>query len=878
MASNKQSYITFGNDGKVLSKRSGNQSALQTSGDKTAGQAADQASQSGDSASEPHHEADVAYRPSRAAAEASRPKNTAPNAVDSAGMTDYITSQESKEVYEASANNEEVVEEEEEFKPVLLVVARGRLARKMLEVSGESGFSTCAVYTQDHARDSYLKSAHQAVCLGETYSPQLFCNSYAVLKAAEECDASAILLCEESLPLAEIDSFLARAAARDILVFKVLAQDASALGWVQCTTEKPPITEDHWRECPHCGLTFDANNMAAVHYSCPSCGGYLRMNSQERIADLLDAGSFHEWDRVVAETDPLDFPGYSEKLEKTREATGLEEAVRTGEGRIAGLEAAFGFMESTFFMGSMGSVVGEKLSRLFDRATERHLPVVIFTASGGARMQEGLISLMQMAKVSCAVERHSKAGLLYISVITDPTTGGVTASFATEADIILAEPGALIGFAGQRVIRDTIRQELPEGFQTAEFALAHGLIDAIVTRDNLRETLANLLALHLASANSSPTSRSSRLLINYSSVRENLERGGGTYNMITYGDLDMPVVSTIEPGWTSQQFQKVKSGISGLFNRSDGVSHKRLQEAVESGSFDAEGGASLHGEVGLGGSQDATAKKGAAPASTPGQNPAWDSVMLARNTHRPTALSYIRGFVDGFVELHGDRSFGDDAAIVGGIGWIDGRPVTVIATEKGADLNERIRRNFGCPQPEGYRKSLRLMRQAEKFHRPVVCIVDTQGAFCGTESEERGQGNAIADNLVGLAGLRVPVVSVFVGEGGSGGALALALADRVAMQEHAVYSILSPEGFASILWKDRTRAPEAATVMKMSAADAYEMGIVDAVLSEGPAPAHENPDVAIENVHAYVSSALAELADVPADKLVEQRQERFGRF
>ena len=174
--------------------------------------------------------------------------------------------------------------------------------------------------------------------------------------------------------------------------------------------------------------------------------------------------------------------------------------------------------------------------------------------------------------------------------------------------------------------------------------------------------------------------------------------------------------------------------------------------------------------------------------------------------------------MEGFIELHGDRAFADDGAILAGIGWISGHPVTVIAQEKGVNLTDRVARNFGCPQPEGYRKSLRLMREAEKFGRPILCLVDTQGAFCGTEAEERGQGNAIADNLVAMAGLRVPVVSVLLGEGGSGGALALAVGNRVAMQEHAVYSVLSPEGFASILWKDRTRAPEAAEAMQMDAA------------------------------------------------------------
>ena len=296
---------------------------------------------------------------------------------------------------------------------------------------------------------------------------------------------------------------------------------------------------------------------------------------------------------------------------------------------------------------------------------------------------------------------------------------------------------------------------------------------------------------------------------------------------------------------------------------------KRIERAVAAGGFNAEDG-SLLGE--------AIPAEQAHGLGAEAAEEAWSHVQLARNTHRPTSLAYIGRMVDGFIEMHGDRAFGDDGAIVGGIGWIAGRPVTILAQEKGADLKERIRRNFGCPQPEGYRKSIRLMRQAEKFNRPVVCLVDTQGAFCGTEAEERGQGNAIADNLFELAGLRVPVVSVLLGEGGSGGALALALADKVAMQEHAVYSVLSPEGFASILWKDRTRAPEAAAVMRMGAADVARMGIVDDVISEGDGPAHENPEQAAAEVSAYVRTALDELAGCDPDELIRKRHQRFAKF
>lgn len=821
--------------------------------------------------------ADVAYRLSRMAEEAAAGLPVAPNALDAADMSEYttVTPGEANAASKAAAAQAEAAPSRA-AKPVALVMARSKTAKRMLQAVADAGFCTCAAYTQDRRGEGHLKVAQSAVCLGEKYSDALFCNSHAVLAAAEECGASVVLLCDEALPLAEVDSFLARAAARGIRVFRAMSSDAPALGWILCSTDKPVLDDASWRTCAHCGLSFDDASLASGHYICPTCGGYLRMSSAERIDDLLDADSFVEWNRHVPETDPLGFPGYTSKLAAQRDKTGLDEAVRTGEGRIAGLRVALGIMESQFFMGSMGSVVGEKLCRLVERATDERLPVVIFTASGGARMQEGLVSLMQMAKVSCALARHAEAALPYLSVLTDPTTGGVTASFAMQGDVILAEPRALIGFAGQRVIKDTIKQELPEGFQTAEFALEHGLIDAIVERGELRATLAHLLAIHLDTAGAGAHEPGDRaILVDFEKVRDNLEHGTDTYNTVTYGMLEpeggLPFGDVAS--WRPRRAQQLLTDLAERFEHRvpRPLSSKRLEKVLARGGFDAEGGASL--EVnGL--PADASVS---VVAADPG-NRAWQSVQLARNVHRPTALSYLDAFVDGFIELHGDRAFGDDEAVVCGVGWIGGRAVTVIAQEKGADLRERIRRNFGCPQPEGYRKSLRLMRQAEKFGRPVVCLVDTQGAFCGMEAEERGQGNAIADNLLAMAALRVPVVSVLLGEGGSGGALALALADRVAMQEHAVYSVLSPEGFASILWKDRTRAPEAAAVMKMSAAEACEMGIVDAVLPEGPAPAHENPEAAAEQVRAYLSATLAELCEQPVDELLANRYDRFVKF
>lgn len=836
MKTKKQNYITFSTEGRLVNTE----------------EAADAATQSPQGRAD---SSDVAYRLRRVAQEASV-REVSPNAVDASNVTEYLEKQID------SAPTPEEGEKEDDARPRVLVMARGKLARQLIIEARGAGFSAWAPLTSEKRFDLNLREADGTVMLGDRYSDALFCNGYAVLEAARECGATTILLAGEALPLADVDVFLARAERRGVRVFRPMTEDAVGFGWVLCTTERTVPVEEDWRVCRHCGLTFDGAGLAAGHYVCPQCGGYFRMTSAERIADLLDAGSFEEWDAGLVERDPLDFPGYLDKIAKLRERTGLEEAVRTGSGAIAGLKLALGVMDSSFLMGSMGTVVGERVSRLFDRATEERLPVVIFTASGGARMQEGLMSLMQMAKVSCAVERHSAAGLLYIVIHTDPTTGGVTASFAMQGDIILAEPRALIGFAGQRVIRDTIKQELPEGFQTAEFALRHGLIDGVVERGDLRERLAHLLALHAhANLPADPKPGDRALIVDYASVCTNLKEGTDTYNSITYGLFPVEVPSS------SEQADKPRFAFP-LFAGGSSTG-KRIERAVAAGGFDAEDG-SLLGDA-------ASAAHEESPAAD-AVGEAWNHVKLARNTHRPTALFYIDHMVDGFIELHGDRAFGDDGAIVGGVGWIAGRPVTVLAQEKGADLKERIRRNFGCPQPEGYRKSIRLMRQAEKFNRPVVCLVDTQGAFCGTEAEERGQGNAIADNLFELAGLRVPVVSVLLGEGGSGGALALALADNVAMQEHAVYSVLSPEGFASILWKDRTRAPEAAAVMRMGSEDVARMGIIDEVLSEGEGPAHENPTQAACEVATYVRGALDRLAGMDPDELIRKRHERFARF
>lgn len=710
--------------------------------------------------------------------------------------------------------------------------------------------------TEDKLRGFSCSGSAQVAVIAAQFDKRLFANEYAVIKACESCRADALLIADPESPLAQSALLVQEAAKLGAIVLAALPHSKDYEHWLLCEPTQDTVSDPVWRQCPKCRVTSNVRDIRSDGGVCPECGSLYRLGSEERIRLVFDAESFTEWDADVEERDPLDFPGFDQMIKRARMKSGCTEGVRCGLAELDGIPVAVAVMEASFMMGSMGYVVGEKIARTVERATKMGLPLIIFTCSGGARMQEGLVSLMQMAKVSAAIEQHGAAGLPYFSVICDPTTGGVTASFAMQGDVIISEPHALIGFAGRRVIQDTIKQTLPESFQTAEFCLEHGLIDAIVERTDLRGVLANLVKIHVVDACAPESERTEE--------DGAVDRVQGDSGEGTAVPFDMfPHISVKKPSLLSRAVKAVaKVGWKGriVIDSIDGDESRSVARALRKR-----------------GVADVPGVKPVSPKDAQG-NAAWESVMLARNVHRPTSQYYIDRMVDDFVELHGDRMFADDGAIVAGLGWIGATPVTVIAQEKGADLNQRIARNFGCPQPEGYRKALRLMRQAEKFGRPVVCLVDTQGAFCGMEAEERGQGNAIADNLVAQAGLSVPIVSVVLGEGGSGGALALAMGNRVAMQKHAVYSVLSPEGFASILWKDRSRAAEAAAVMKMSADEACAMGIVEEVLPEGAGPAHENPEQAVAAVRDFVERSLEELAVLSPEEICVQRYERFRKM
>ncbi len=539
--------------------------------------------------------------------------------------------------------------------------------------------------------------------------------------------------------------------------------------------------------CPACKKELVKIEVVANKYVCYECGSYFRVRTSNRIKMVADQKSFEPWFDEMESSNPLDFSGYEEKIITAQEKTGLHEAVTVGEAKIYGEPVVLGICDARFMMSSMGHVVGEKIALAVELATKKRLPVVLFCCSGGARMQEGIISLMQMAKTSAALKKHSDAGLLYIPVLTDPTTGGVTASFAMLGDIILAEPGALIGFAGPRVIEQTIGQKLPEGFQRAEFQLEHGFVDAIVERKDLKKTLYRILKLH--------------------------RQKEGYANFETES----------EKKFLPSELMKERSAKSKMMN-------------------------------------------------------AWDKVKAVRDVRRLSSVDYIDEIFDGFMELHGDRLFRDDPAVVGGIAALDGQPVTVIGVHKGRDLKDCMRHNYGMPSPEGYRKALRLMKQAEKFNRPVICFVNTSGAFCGMEAEEGGQGEAIARNLYEMSGLTVPILCLMIGEGGSGGALALAVGNEVWMMENATYSILSPEGFASILWKDGKRAKEAADVMKITAQDLYRLNVVERIIPEyGGADKDALHDISMYMKH-HMRKFLEKYSGMCKEGLAEARYKRFRSF
>ena len=383
----------------------------------------------------------------------------------------------------------------------------------------------------------------------------------------------------------------------------------------------PEIPNGLMKRCKVCRSAVFVEEARQNLDICPRCGTYFRMHARRRIEQMLDEGSFEEWDTDLNEKNPLGYRGYPDKIADLREKTGLDEAVLTGKGRINGLPTVFGVCDSRFLMASMGEVVGEKITRAVERATKDRLPVIFFICSGGARMQEGMTSLMQMAKTAAAFRRHSDAGLLSVNVLTNPTTGGVTASFAMLGDIILAEPGALIGFAGPRVIEQTIGQKLPAGFQSSEFLLEHGFLDGIVERKEMKETLQRILRLHGGAAKIPWKEQDLAKTEKLPSDGKCFQTGSETESLIP------------DPASTATVFVTPAARISSLRHSLSTVFTRRTPaEKLE----------------------------------------AWDHVTLARSAERPRSADFLPLLFDGFLELHGDRCFRDDPSVIGGLALFEG--------------------------------------------------------------------------------------------------------------------------------------------------------------------------------------------------------------
>ena len=533
--------------------------------------------------------------------------------------------------------------------------------------------------------------------------------------------------------------------------------------------EEPPPRE----ACFVCDARLPGSDLYARYRVCHVCHFHYSMTARERIDSLVDPSTFREINRSITSLDPLSFSsriGYRQRIFRDQRRTGLTEAVVTGTCSIGGSPAMLIVLDFGFMGGTMGCVVGEKVALAMEQAAKRGLPAIAIVTSGGVRVQEGALSLMQMAKTAIAAKLLNEKGLPFISVLANPATGQAYASFANLADIILGEPAAIVGFSPMSAIKEGSSSPLPSDSHTTESHVEHGMIDAVVQRTDLR----NILSAYL--------------------------------------DLLGP------------QYR---------LTRRD----KRRSDQVE---------------------VQATA--------------AWSSVQLARHRQRPSAVDYIARIFTSFVELHGDRAHGDDPSMVCGFGHLGGQTVVVLGHDRGRDDGPD---NDGRTSPEGFRKAQRAIRLAAKFDFPLLSLIDTPGPDTTLAAEERGLGNAIATTMAEIAGIEVPSIAVVIGEGGSAAALALGVADRVLMMENSIYSAVSPEEAAEMIYQDPTKAEEAAESLKLTAQDCRELGIADRLIPEPPEGAHANPDDAARQLRRVL---MEELADLQSKSQRRRLRARFRKF
>ena len=538
-----------------------------------------------------------------------------------------------------------------------------------------------------------------------------------------------------------------------------------------------------WIKCSSCGKLVYYRDYKDNHYVCPRCGHVFIMSPKQRFNLLFDSPEWTKLNLSMCTDDPLEFEDretYKERLAEARLDTGENDAVVAADGTIDGIPTTICVLNGFFMMGSMGRAAGDGIISAIEHAIELNQPFVMVTSSGGARMQENILALMQMARTTVAVNKLHDKKLPYIVVLTDPTFGGVTASFAMLGDIHIAEAGARIGFAGRRVIEQNIREKLPSNFQTADYLYEHGMVDIVSSRAELHNNIAKIL------------------------------------RVLTHKTIEPTVIKAQTP--KTDKDKKIR----GL-----------------------------------------------------GETEAYDKVLLARHENRPHFLDYIANIVDDWTYLAGDRCYGEDAAMGSGIGFWRGIPAVIIGQESGRTIETRQKHRFGMANPEGYRKAVRMMRLAERFNLPLISLFDTAGAFAGRESEERGQSQAVASAIATGLSIKTPYVAVNVGQGGSGGAIAIGTGDKVLMMENAIYSVIAPESCASILWRDNKFKATAASAMKLTARDMANLNVIDGIISEPAGGAHTDWQTTMELVASAVTGALESLREIPVDELPTRRAEKF---
>ena len=529
--------------------------------------------------------------------------------------------------------------------------------------------------------------------------------------------------------------------------------------------------------CLFCEEPISDSPSYLAYRVCPFCRFHYTVTARQRIDLLADKGTFKESYKYISSMEPLSFSRrsrYRKFFSQDQNRTGLTEAAVTGVCRIGDTETMLIVLDFGFMGGTMGSVVGEKVSMAFENAARRGIPAVAVVSGGGVRIQEGVLSLMQMAKTVTAANRLRDEEVPFVVVLANPSTGQAYASFANLADVILAEPGSLIGLSPLRTLREVSKMPLPLDAHTAEAHVGHGLLDNVVDRENLRLRTSSLLEI-----------------------------------------------------LTSHKHGK--------------SNHKHL---LKSGPVECE-------------------------AVEP-----WEAVTAARNSERPLAIAYFRSMMDPFIELRGDRLNSDDRSIIAGLGFMDGQPMAVIGQQR-RQLVEGERYHVF---PDGLRKAQRVIDLACRFKLPLVTLIDTQGADPGLEAEEQGIGNAIARTLSSMLTVPTPMVSVVIGEGGSEGALALSLSDRILIQQYAVYSPMSVNHTIGNAHHDHTLDREAAEALMLTAYDCQELGIADEIVPEPEGGAHVDPREAASVLQNAILTNIAHLARMSEGKLLKKRYHKFRRM